>query len=66
MQAESRRRKGLIFVAVLEGRNLASKDSNGLSDPYVIVKIGSVKYTTKINYGTLNPKFKGEIFPLYV
>lgn len=38
----------LIIVLVIEGRNLASKDANGLSDPYVKVNFNKQKKKTKV------------------
>jgi hypothetical protein len=29
---------GFVSVAIIEGRNLAAKDSNGYSDPYCVVR----------------------------
>ena len=45
----------IITLRILEGRNLKSMDSNGLSDPYVIVRVGKREHVTKIKYRTLNP-----------
>eukprot|EP01112_Ceratiomyxa_fruticulosa_P020588 TRINITY_DN7054_c0_g1_i1.p1 TRINITY_DN7054_c0_g1~~TRINITY_DN7054_c0_g1_i1.p1 ORF type:complete len:846 (+),score=186.10 TRINITY_DN7054_c0_g1_i1:374-2539(+) len=44
-----------VSVRVIEGRNLASKDANGLSDPYIKVKFGGVKKKTRVQKKTLNP-----------
>jgi len=47
-----------LKVTVEKGTDLASKDSNGLSDPYVVVKIGDQQNKTKIIYKTLNPSWR--------
>jgi len=48
-------------VKIIGGRNLASKDVNGLSDPYLNIWCGSTgKYKTKIKYNTLNPVWDEE------
>lgn len=44
-----------------EGRNLASKDSNGLSDPYLILKLGKKEKKIKYLPETLNPKWNKAI-----
>lgn len=44
-----------LHVRVQEARNLAAKDSNGLSDPYVRLQLGSSKAKSKIIYKNLNP-----------
>jgi len=36
---------------------LASKDSNGLSDPYVVLSIDDKKRKSKIQFKTLNPEW---------
>lgn len=46
---------GELIVEVIEARNLHPMDSNGTSDPYVIVIAGNKKMKTKIIYNTLNP-----------
>jgi len=54
-----------LLVTVVKGVDLESKDSNGLSDPYVILKVGTKKCRTKVVPETLNPEF-GETFVLSV
>jgi hypothetical protein len=44
-----------VTVTVLEGRNLAAMDSNGLSDPYVVVRMGKKKKKVPTRFKTLNP-----------
>eukprot|EP01102_Stenamoeba_stenopodia_P013519 TRINITY_DN439_c0_g1_i1.p1 TRINITY_DN439_c0_g1~~TRINITY_DN439_c0_g1_i1.p1 ORF type:complete len:781 (+),score=191.31 TRINITY_DN439_c0_g1_i1:58-2400(+) len=46
---------GSLFVKVINARNLASKDSNGLSDPYVKLEFNGQKQKSKIKKKTLNP-----------
>jgi len=54
-----------LLVTVVSAKDLESKDSNGLSDPYVILKVGTTKCRTKTVTKTLNPDF-GETFVLTV
>jgi len=50
-----------LVVTVLSGKDLASKDTNGKSDPYVLVWCGAAKpYKTKTKYKTLNPEWTEE------
>ncbi|KAF8984879.1 hypothetical protein BGZ46_006678 [Entomortierella lignicola] len=42
-----------IFIS--QARNLASRDRNGFSDPYVKVSIGGYKFTTNVVRKSLNP-----------
>jgi len=44
-----------IQITIVKGNNLAAKDSNGLSDPYVIVKLGEESFKTKTIMKTLSP-----------
>lgn len=53
-----------ILVTVVRAKDLLSKDDNGFSDPYVILKVGSESFTTQIIYKTLNPEFN-ETFVLF-
>jgi len=50
-----------LKVWVTAGRNLPSKDLNGLSDPYAIIKIKEQVYKTNIIRYTLNPTWN-ELF----
>eukprot|EP01086_Lenisia_limosa_P002276 TRINITY_DN1501_c0_g2_i4.p1 TRINITY_DN1501_c0_g2~~TRINITY_DN1501_c0_g2_i4.p1 ORF type:complete len:345 (+),score=57.91 TRINITY_DN1501_c0_g2_i4:119-1036(+) len=56
--AEPKKKLKTITVEVLQGRNLAAKDRNGLSDPYVVLKVDSrftILKQTKIIKKTLEP-----------
>ncbi|KAK9753273.1 phosphatidylserine decarboxylase, partial [Basidiobolus ranarum] len=44
-----------LKIQVIRARNLAPKDSNGLSDPFVVVKLQNKKKTTKVVPKSLNP-----------
>jgi len=46
-----------LKINVIKGTHLASKDSNGLSDPYLIVKIENLQQKTKIIKMTLEPQW---------
>eukprot|EP01119_Soliformovum_irregulare_P003103 TRINITY_DN133_c0_g1_i3.p1 TRINITY_DN133_c0_g1~~TRINITY_DN133_c0_g1_i3.p1 ORF type:complete len:710 (+),score=244.05 TRINITY_DN133_c0_g1_i3:779-2908(+) len=60
----------ILTLYVLAGRSLASKDSNGLSDPYVVAQLSNAKgepcsknssQKTKVIKKTLNPTWENEI-----
>ncbi|KAK3828227.1 MAG: phosphatidylserine decarboxylase-domain-containing protein [Benniella sp.] len=46
---------GRMRIHIARARGLAIKDANGLSDPYVKVKIGGHRFTTHVVYKTLDP-----------
>lgn len=46
-----------LQVHIGEARDLPARDSNGLSDPYVHLQLGSTKYRTSVVYKSLNPKW---------
>jgi hypothetical protein len=50
-----------LKVKVLRGKDLAVKDHNGLSDPYVRVIVGGKEHKTKIAYKTLTPEWNEEL-----
>jgi hypothetical protein len=53
---------GRLTVTVARARNLIAADSNGLSDPYVVLRLGArSKKRTKVVSKSLNPEF-GETF----
>ena len=62
----------VLTVNLLGGRNLASKDSNGFSDPYVVAhlldkdgkQIKSSKTKSKVIKKTLNPQWDSEFLRL--
>ena len=45
----------VLTLRIVEGRNLKAMDSNGMSDPYVIARVGTAEFVTKIKFRTLNP-----------
>eukprot|EP01117_Protostelium_nocturnum_P007206 TRINITY_DN2579_c0_g3_i1.p1 TRINITY_DN2579_c0_g3~~TRINITY_DN2579_c0_g3_i1.p1 ORF type:complete len:1547 (-),score=508.88 TRINITY_DN2579_c0_g3_i1:59-4699(-) len=46
---------GTLFLKVVEAENLAAKDMNGFSDPYVIMTINTQRAKTKTKKKTLSP-----------
>lgn len=54
----------VINVILIEGKNLSPKDENGLSDPFVKLKMGTEKCRSKVCNKTLNPKWN-EQFTLH-
>jgi len=44
-----------LSITIIKGTKLAAKDSNGLSDPYIIVKIEEQQVKTKTIHKTLEP-----------
>ncbi|KKA30642.1 hypothetical protein TD95_004215 [Thielaviopsis punctulata] len=49
---------GLVLkVEVLKGRNLAAKDRNGTSDPYLVLSLGESRITTHSVPKSLNPEW---------
>lgn len=47
-----------VLVHVIEARQLASKDRNGRSDPYVVLTLAkAAKAKTKVIKGNLNPRW---------
>lgn len=54
-----------VTIEILQGRNLASKDSNGLSDPFCKILVGdTVVKKTKVIPRSLNPSWEGEVVTL--
>ncbi|KAK3749842.1 hypothetical protein QZH41_015501, partial [Actinostola sp. cb2023] len=48
--------RGVLVVTLLQGRNLVSMDSNGLSDPFCVVRVNnSKKFKTNVVYESLTP-----------
>ncbi|PGH18364.1 phosphatidylserine decarboxylase [Helicocarpus griseus UAMH5409] len=48
----------MLKASVISGRNLAPKDRNGLSDPYLVVSLGEARQSTPTISKTLNPEWK--------
>jgi Ca2+-dependent lipid-binding protein len=58
---EAELKPGKLFVSVVQGRHLASRDSNGLSDPYVKLYLSNCigeKKKTHVIQETLNPLWR--------
>jgi hypothetical protein len=51
---------GKLSIDVLEAQELPALDSNGLSDPYVLLQLGNETAKTKTQMRTLTPKWKNE------
>ena len=49
-----------LTVALIEGSNLASVDSSGLSDPYVVFTCNGKTITSSIKFQKSNPIRNGE------
>ena len=54
-----------LLITVVCAKDLLPKDDNGLSDPYVILKVGRTQCRTKVVRKNLNPTFN-ESFVLFV
>ncbi|XP_023816326.1 multiple C2 and transmembrane domain-containing protein 1 isoform X4 [Oryzias latipes] len=50
--------RGIVSIALIEGRNLIPMDPNGLSDPYVKFRLGPQKYKSKTLQKTLSPQWR--------
>ncbi|RVE66155.1 hypothetical protein OJAV_G00123820 [Oryzias javanicus] len=57
--------RGIVSIALIEGRNLIPMDPNGLSDPYVKFRLGPQKYKSKTMQKTLSPQWR-EQFDLHM
>uniref|UniRef100_A0A1A8J5J9 Multiple C2 domains, transmembrane 1b n=3 Tax=Nothobranchius kuhntae TaxID=321403 RepID=A0A1A8J5J9_NOTKU len=57
--------RGIVSIALIEGRNLIPMDPNGLSDPYVKFRLGPQKYKSKTVPKTLSPQWR-EQFDLHL
>ncbi|XP_024372049.1 C2 and GRAM domain-containing protein At1g03370 isoform X2 [Physcomitrium patens] len=51
-----------LHVHVLEARNLAARDQNGLSDPFVRLQLGNTKTKSAVILKNLNPVWHEEFF----
>jgi hypothetical protein len=51
-----------VCITVLEGRNLAAKDSTGTSDPFVVLKLGKQEHKTNKQMKTLNPRWNEKCY----
>ncbi|XP_068609455.1 multiple C2 and transmembrane domain-containing protein 1 [Brachionichthys hirsutus] len=70
VRLSERRRKsqfwrGIVSIALIQGRDLVPMDTNGLSDPYVKFKLGHQKYRSKTVPKSLSPQWR-EQFDLHL
>lgn len=52
----------MFLITIHHAEDLSAQDSNGLSDPYIVVayaKFGKPLYSTRIILGDLNPVYEG-------
>jgi hypothetical protein len=47
--------QGAVLIHLKEAKDLPAADSNGLSDPYAILKLGKESKKSLIQYDTLSP-----------
>uniref|UniRef100_UPI003AB0B878 multiple C2 and transmembrane domain-containing protein 1 isoform X3 n=1 Tax=Centroberyx gerrardi TaxID=166262 RepID=UPI003AB0B878 len=57
--------RGIVSIALIEGRDLIPMDPNGLSDPYAKFRLGHQKYRSKTMPKTLSPQWR-EQFDLHL
>ena len=48
---------GLLYVTLVKGEGLVSKDINGYSDPYFKLKLKTQKWRSRVKYKTLDPLY---------
>ncbi|XP_074651718.1 multiple C2 and transmembrane domain-containing protein 1-like isoform X2 [Tubulanus polymorphus] len=64
MAESGRNKKGtytyssIVHIVLVEGKNLIPMDDNGLSDPFVKLRLGNEKFKGKPKMKTLNPRWK--------
>jgi len=47
---------GVLVITILQGKDMAAMDSNGLSDPFCVVRVNNAKkFKTNVAYETLAP-----------
>lgn len=55
----------MVVVELIEARELLAGDTNGLSDPYCILRLNKIKHTSRYIKRTLTPKWRQRFeFPL--
>ncbi|KAH9272619.1 hypothetical protein BASA83_005124 [Batrachochytrium salamandrivorans] len=62
MDVNSKFNSGVLNIDIIDAKNLASADRNGLSDPYCMISVNGEKlHKTKVQKGTLNPVFNEQV-----
>jgi len=62
--APAKPKREKIIIKAIQGKELAPKDANGKSDPYLIILFGTQQFKTKCIKKTLNPVWTDQTFVL--
>lgn len=63
--SNSKFNQGVLFVSVVEAKDICPIDRYGTADPYVVLQLNDTRFQTDINFNSTNPHF-GESFTFNV